>query len=197
MDKLSSQYVIDILREEMGLKDDQVWLKNQNRKIPNDRRLYVVVGVVNPEPYAVVTEFVPATVDSADILQQVQTVSIRDTVRVELLCRDLDAATRNWEVMAACHSLYAQQLMEKNNFKIARKPTSTQDASDAEGGSNLNRYIIEFGVIGQYQKTKNLSQSLQNYYDDFTTRLDDENTIGQVNGVFEFEINSTGVINVH
>jgi hypothetical protein len=197
MDKMISSYIIDILRHEMGLADDQIWLKNENRLIPNDDRLYIIVGTTQPEVISVSTEFVPATIDSADILQQVQTVQVADTINVNMISRGQAAGLRNWEIMAACHSLYGQQVMEKNAFKIARKPKSVTDASDAEGGSNIYRYIIDFGTISQHQKIKNLSQSGENYYDDFTTRLDDANTIGQTNGVFEFEINSSGVINVH
>ncbi len=47
MNTLAEQVIIDIITEEMGLAADQIWVRDQNRKIPPDNRLYVVVGFVD------------------------------------------------------------------------------------------------------------------------------------------------------
>lgn len=45
----ASKVVADILENQLSLAPDQVWVTDQNRRIPRDNRLYVVVGNVSSE----------------------------------------------------------------------------------------------------------------------------------------------------
>jgi len=45
----ASKVVADILEDQLSLNPDQVWVTDQNRDIPEDNRLYVVVGNVSSE----------------------------------------------------------------------------------------------------------------------------------------------------
>lgn len=47
MDKLPSQIIADAIRRYMRLGTNDIWLRDQNRDIPEDDGLYVVVGLVN------------------------------------------------------------------------------------------------------------------------------------------------------
>ena len=95
---------------------------------------------------------------------------------------------RNWQVVAAMQSFYSQQQQELNNFKIFRIPQSFLNTSSAEGGSNINRFSITVPCFVWYRKDTILNSPLGDYYDDFTTRVDDEQTIGTDTPIAEFEI---------
>lgn len=189
MNKLSSQYILDIIAAEMKLGQDQLWVRNQNRKIPNDERLYVVAGIVDSHPFSSITKFVPTT----GAMEEQQGVVIQENVQVDVFSRGIVAAQRTWEVIAALNSLTAQQLQEQMQFKIFRQPHNFTDTSSIEGGSQINRYTLVFPVHALYQKTQILAKNGENYYDDFKQRVDDSQTIGEPAGLIEFEITSAGV----
>ena len=117
-----------------------------------------------------------------------------EQIQIDILSRSNDAITRNWEVIAALKSLYAVQQMELNDFKIAKLPLRFFNTSSAEGGYQLNRYTLTFGAFVWYRKTKVLSDTGGLYYDDFTTRVDDEKTIGTNTPLIQFEINQGGIV---
>lgn len=189
MNKLSSQYILDIIAAEMKLGQDQLWIKNQNRKIPNDDRLYVVAGIVDSHPFSNITKFAP----TGDLMEEQQGVVIQENVQVDVFSKSIMAAQRAWEVIAALNSLTAQQMQQKFQFKIFRQPRNFTDTSSIEGGSQINRYTLVFPVHALYQKDQILSQNGGLYYDDFTQRVDDSQTIGEPAGLIEFEITSAGV----
>lgn len=193
MHKLSSQFIRDIIKEEMVLDDNQIWLRNQNKVIPDDDGLYIIVGIVNSQPFSNITEFVPVTVNSVDLLQENQRVTIKEDIQIDVVSADIQAAQRAWEVIAAINSLYSKQIQDANSFKIFKQPTHFVDLSGIEGGSTVNRYSILLSAWSWYVKSKVLPQTGDNYYDDFTTRVDDNKTIDTDTPVIEFEINSSGV----
>lgn len=190
MIKLSSQLMLDIIAAEMNLPVDQLWLRNQNKKIPNDDKLYIVAGIVDSQPYSNSTDFE----GTGDTYTETQTLVVKENIQIDVFSKGLVAAQRAWEVLAAMHSLFSQQMQESNNFKIFRLPTSFSDISSVEGGSQINRYTMIVVAHVWYRKTKALSQIGGSYYDDFTQRVDDDKSIGTPEGVIEFEINSTGIV---
>ena len=106
------------------------------------------------------------------------TVQAREIVQVEIFSRSNNALMRNWEIVAALQSIFAQQTQEANQFKICRKPLSFLNTSYAEGGAQLNRYTLTFAAFVWYRKSKVLVNNGGDYYDDFSLRLDSEQTIG-------------------
>ncbi len=189
MNKLSSQIILDILAAEMNLPTEQLWLRNQNKLIQNDDKLYIVAGIVDSQPYSNSNDLE----GSGSAYTETQTVVIKENIQIDVFSKGLAAAQRAWEVLAALHSLFSQQVQESNNFKIFRLPTSFSDISSVEGGSQINRYTMIVVAHVWYRKTKALSQIGGSYYDDFTQRVDDDKSIGEPEGIVEFEINSTGV----
>lgn len=254
MDSLAEQIMVDIITHEMDLPENAVWLRDQNRKIPNDSGLYVIVGFVDGQVISSESEVFqedmvgPSTnpyfcddsltdpffsednqndayfsnggqialitlsyfTDKAqtqayyndDALadryatgfsidtQQVESsrVQMRENIQISILSRDTQALMRHWEIVAAMQSIYSQQKQEANFFKIFRVPTSFLNASDAEGGSNINRFSITVPCFVWYEKERVLTSDGGDYYDDFTTRVDNEQTIGTPAPLFEFEI---------
>lgn len=212
MDKTAEQYIIDVLKQQLGLTDNQIWLRWQTRTVPNENGLYVVVGMVDSRPvsaqsYIEERENRPARIlaengdflitENGDYLSdeseiffrefEVQRVQTMDTIQIDIFSRDNSALLRRFEVMAALRSFQSQQIQEKNFFKISRLPASFLNTSGAEGGSNLNRFTLTFNCFVWFEKSTELPQ-LSGWFDDFRTRVDDHNTIGQPNGLIEFEI---------
>lgn len=254
MDSLPEQILVDILTEEMDMPPNSVWVRDQNRLIPNDDGLYIIIGMVDSKPMSNTTTMIqnnalvqgtqnyfsddvqtksyfsdddetvryvsdggtPAQQnvdyfsdrqftkiyfsDDAQTLRyisgsqpeidqvQLSTVQTCDNIMISILSRDTQALTRRWEIIAALQSIYSQQQQEANSFKIFRLPLNFVNASSAEGGSNINRFSITVPCFVWYKKEKVLTATGGDYYDDFTTRVDDEKTIGTPKPLFEFEI---------
>lgn len=190
MNSLTSQIYIQILRQEMGLKADRIWIRDQNRLIPQDKGLFVIVGFVSGFTVSNVTFMEQQT----ETQHQISQVQIRENIQIDIMSRSNEALERQWEIIAAMQSFYSQQLQELNNFKIFRIPQSFINSSFAEGGSLLNRFTIVMPALVWYRKDTLLASPLGDYYDDFKTRVDDAKTIGTDEPLIEFEITSEGIL---
>ncbi len=188
MDSLVVQVIINILGEEMCLDADRIWIEGQNRLIPPDKGLFVVVGLSNAKPFGNTTYMTSETVNNTVVQHEINEVVQCEEIQIDILSRSNEAIFRNWEVVAAMQSIYSQQQQELNNFKIFRIPKNVVKTSGAEGGSNINRFTITVAAFVWYRKDKILSSPLGDYYDDFTQRVDDDVTIGTNNPIAEFEI---------
>lgn len=188
MNKLASQFIIDIINNEMDMPPNAVWLREQNRTIPNDNGLYIAVGLVSAQTIGNTTEMVTLNNPDTNLPTQyeINTVQQQEAIQIDILSSASNnyAMLRNWEVIAALQSFYSQQIQEQNDFKIFRIPRSFVDTSSAEGGSMLQRYTITIMAFVWYRKQKIFGD----YYDDFTVRVDDEKTIGTATPLIEFEI---------
>lgn len=194
MNRLAEQIIADILMNRMSLDQSAVWLRQQNVKIPDDKTLFIQVGMVDtPRVIGNITRMEQVTDDTVDppvITQhEINEVQVQESIQIDIMSRNNEALFRFWEVIAAMQSFYSQQQQELNNFKIFRQPISVVNTSGAEGGSNINRYSITIAAFIWYRKDTTLNSPLGDYYDDFTQRADDDKTIGTETPLFEFEIN--------
>lgn len=193
MDYATEQVIVDIIKTSMNLPNEAVWIGDVNRKIPNDKGLYVTVRMIDSVPVSsslpylkeVVVIESPRTVE----IREVNEVQLSQRIQVDIYSNSNDAILRNWEVIAALGSIYAQQKQEANNFKIGRLPNSFINTSYAEGGSQLSRYTLVFSCLSWFRKETALSTIGGEFYDSFDTRVDDEKTIGNEEGLIEFTIN--------
>jgi len=190
---LAEQVIIDILQERMKLADGQIWVRSQNRKIPADTKLYVIVGMVSTQINSAQTYMEEQIIDTLTKQVEVNRVQTLENIQIDILSRSNDAITRRWEIIAALKSIYAQQKQEANYFKICREPASFLDTSSAEGSSQLNRFTITIPCFVWYKKETVLEEEYD-YYDDFTQRVDDAKTISEANGLIEFEIKGDEII---
>lgn len=186
---LAEQLIVQILQYEMCLEPDQIWIRDQNRDIPPDERLYVVVGMVDSVSLSNVNSITP-TVSPDGMVEtfQVQTV---DKIQIDIFSRTTEAIFRRWEVLGALSSLYAQQLQDSNFFKLFDITRSFTNTSETEGGSRLNKFSMIISALVWYYMQKVLSSPLGDYYNDFETRVDDENTIGTAHGIIDFNISES------
>lgn len=190
MEKLTEQIIVEIIKGEMSLDDNNVWIRDQNRKIPPSATdLFVVVGMVNTTVIASQTYMKQVEAPPGTFTQyEVNEVQSMEMIQVDVLSRSNAAILRRWEVIAAMRSIASQQAQEANNFQISRLPHNFVNSSLAEGGSQLNRFSMVFRCTTWNRKENALTPDGGDYYDDFDTRVDDANTIGQPDGLIEFNI---------
>ena len=191
MDKLSSSYIRDILIQEMSIPSDRIWIRDQNVKIPNDDDLFIAVGMVDTQIISVRNR----PVSDGDNLNEVTTVNARENIQVDIQSRNTDAITRRWEVLAALSSIYAVQVQEIGQFKIFKIPTTFVNSSETEGAEKVNKFSIIIPCFVWYSKEKLISTPEGDWFTTFPTRVDDENTIGEDEGLFEFNASGDEVWN--
>lgn len=186
------QIIVDIIANQMNLAKNAAWVRNENRDIPNDNGLYVVVGNVGTAPMNVETYIEQRTNSSYDPPQvenwEINKAQAFESIQIDILSSSDSARSRRMEILLALRSIYAQQKMEANSFKIFRLAPNFLNTSGAEGGSNINRFSITIVCTSWYKKERLMKEPGGDYYDDFTTRVDDANTIGTDDGLFEFRI---------
>jgi hypothetical protein len=180
MNRTTEQILVDILKTELALNNNNVYVASQNKGIPNDGGLYIVVSMVDAQIYSNVKETITNGATSIKIVQQLQ---MRENIQIDIFSSSDLARVRRAEVILALNSYYAERLQEDNDFKIMEVPTSFTNTGSAEGGSEINRFTIIVPCLTWYRKEPTFD-----YYETFKTRVDDENTIDQVNGVIEFDI---------
>lgn len=194
---LADQIIVDIIQKELGLDEKNVFIRDQNVKIPADPGLYVTVGMVDATPISSQTEMESVIVPGSDPVAydqvEVNRAQVRENIQIDVFSRSNAAITRRWEVLAALRSIYSIQQQEAEQFKIARLPTTFVNSSSAEGGSQLNRYSLIFPCLVWYKKSKSLEPDSGKYYDDFNTRVDDAKSITTDEGLIEFNIKGENI----
>lgn len=177
------QIFVDIINNEIDVLPENVWVKNQNFKIPDAAdELFIAVGMVD----ASVIQSKNSSFDVDGVFTEVQEVIQRENIQIDLISRDNKALLMRAQVLMALNSIFSKQKQEEYSFKIFRIPTSFVNSSEAEGTSQLNRFSIVVPTHVWYRKERAVGS--EDYYDDFDTRVDDENTISETNGLIEFNM---------
>lgn len=182
MNLLAEQIIVDIIRQEMELDVNSVWIRDQNKDIPLDDGLYVIVGLTDSKTISSSNSF------DTDTNEEIQEAVVSENIQIDIFSSSKDLISRRWEIIAALHSVLSRQKQEENNFKIFRNPNSFVNASGAEGGSNIIRYSTNFTCHVWYRKEKVIQSEAGDYYNDFSQRVDDVGSIAEDNGIIEFEI---------
>ena len=182
----AEQIIVDIIRREMALPVNNVWVRDENHIIPNDNGLYVVAGMVDSQVLSNTNTVVPTDAG----MTQKFTVQTVDKIQIDIFSASEDAMFRRWEILAALASVYSVQQQEKYNIQFASVPHNFINTTSTEGGSRLKKFSIVIAASVWYYKEAILDSSNGDYYNQFATRVDDEKTIGQTNGLIEFNIPS-------
>lgn len=155
------EYIVDIIRKEMGLSQQNIWIHSQNRKIPpQSQELYVTVGCVDFLPISSKSRYDPETDE------EVQTVYGRASVQVDILSRSLEARQRRAELLMALNSFYSKEVQDKKQFRIFELPQRFINTSGLEGGSEINRFSLVIRAMISEDKVKSTS-----YYDTFNANI--------------------------
>lgn len=156
--RLTAQIICDIIKEGLGLKPDQIWIYNQRRSMPEDKRLYVVVGLTTMKTFGSTYRPDPTSGLDDDLSQY-----MAETISVELFSYTTEALERYAQVLGALRSSYSEGIQEAQALKIFPVPVTINDISEIDGATILYRIAMEFNVYRRYSLVKEAT-----YYDDFT-----------------------------
>lgn len=176
------QILVNVIANELSLASGNVWIASNNRKIPNNNEIYISVGMVDATVIGNNNTIEPTEYG----MQEVQQVVTKENIQIDIFSASDNAILRRYEIISALKSFYCQQQMEENNVAIFQIPTTFVNSSGAEGGSGINRFTIIVACHTMYRNVKALSSEAGDYYDEFSTRVDDANTIENESGLFEF-----------
>lgn len=143
--------ICNLLKEQMDLSSQRVWIYNQKMKIPNDAGLFVEVRFVAAKPYGSNYE---CKDDEAGNFTEFQTLNQMEIYGITLYSRDESAFSRAHEVLMALTGVAAQQIQEQYHFKIGQLPASFTDTSNLEASANLFRQDLVFHTIRAYEKRR-------------------------------------------
>lgn len=141
--------VREIVRQEMSLQDQQIWVYGQQLIIPPGKGLYVAVEYKYSKTYS--NRNLTPVVDGS--ISEEQNLNAQEFITVQLFSRNFEALRRKEEAAMALKSVYAQQLQEKYAFRLSVNP-QILDLSALEASAMLYRYDIPVVVLTAYQKTK-------------------------------------------
>ena len=83
---LASQIIIKILIQEMTLDPETIWIRDQNRKIPDGKGLYFAVGMVGaPTIICNVTSMEAQTVDAVITQHEINQVQQREDIMIDII----------------------------------------------------------------------------------------------------------------
>ena len=156
----------DILKNCMSLTDDQLWIYNQDFKIPETKGLFIVLQRNTAVTYSATNNFIPA--DEGEVgAQEMMNVRRKEDYTVNVMSKNSDARLREHEVALSLNSNYSENEQEKYQFRIARIGTGSVNVSELEGAGMLNRFAINVSLLAWYNKTIDTP-----YYDTFTNQVE-------------------------
>lgn len=151
-----------LMREEMGLKEEEVVVYNQKWRIPPTGDLFIVVKFDTSLLYAWTKDYDPN--DPKGGLVSVQTMNAAETYTVTLYCSEATSRIRKNEVVLALSSDRSERYQEKYQLRIANLSNNFLDTSEVEATARLNRYDISFNVLTSYEKRTQVP-----FFDSFPT----------------------------
>lgn len=172
------EYIVDIIRKEMNLNQQNIWIHSQNRKIPpQSQELYVTVGCVDFLPISSKSRYNPE--DDTEI----QTVYGRASVQIDILSRSREARIRRAELLMALNSYYSKEVQDREQFRIFELPQRFINTSGLEGGSEINRFSLIIRAMISEDKVKG-----SDYYDTFNASI-----LAESSNVEKIELNDLQV----
>lgn len=151
---------LDILKTELGLNADHIYLWDQKIMQPTDSGLYVAISVIDSKPFGNTNR----PDGSGAGLDAVQSINMLDTLGIDIISRGPAARDRKAEVLLALNSNYAQTQQEANSFKIGQLPAGGQfvNLSEIDGAAIPYRFRINVNLQYFVRLVKGVP-----YYNDF------------------------------
>lgn len=138
--------VCDIVQKYMNLPNGYVYLWDQKWFEPKDARPWIVVSETSCKPIGNMRNYT-----SGDGLVQLQSVSMRSVLDINIYSRSAQARDRKEEVLLALNGNYSLQQQEANAFKLGKISASFNNISGIDGAAIPYRYAIScylfYGVV--------------------------------------------------
>lgn len=163
MNREPIKIVGDIIKEIMGLSDQQIFIYNQDFKLPQTSGLFVVIQYNTSQIYSSTNEFEPTDVGANEIL----VTQTREDYTINVMSKDDTARTRKEEVILSLNSNYSRNQQELYQFKIGRVTGNFTNVSELEGAGFYNRFALPISLLAHYSKTVSTP-----YYDIFTNSIE-------------------------
>lgn len=154
------ELLCDIIRREMSLSAERVYIYNQKIKEPIDQGIYIVLQILNEKPFGNINR----GVDSESGFNSSQAVNTMAQVSIDIKSRSLDALYRKNEIIMALKSDYSARQQQANAFYFGKLPTSFVNLSQLDASAIPYRFNIT--VQMQYAERK---LKAVDYYDNFQT----------------------------
>lgn len=138
--------IVDIIRQYIGLDQDQVIIYNQKFTLPPDSRAYIAVR----EVYTTTLGKSRATYSQGTVLENEQTLLLSSNIDVSIYTSSLQEFEKRHLINMALSSVYSERQQELNGFKIGLNPTNMANAYNVDGSkipyfSNLN-YNVQYKI---------------------------------------------------
>jgi hypothetical protein len=156
MNKEPIKIIADIIKHELLLLDDEIYIYNQDFKVPNKQGLFVVIIAEDSNAYSA-----NSRVEGS---QETTAVLTHESYDINIMSKNNEARLRKDEVYMALVSQYAQQQQDLYQFRIAQIPNNVMNLSEIEGAGMLNRFMINVSVMAWIKRTKEID-----YFDKFST----------------------------
>lgn len=147
-----------IIGHEMRIKKDRIFIFNNERSLPKDDGLYIVLSNISMRPYGIKSEF--KNVNTNFI--QVTSMNVAEEIMVSVCSKDTSARKRAYEVPLSMSSYFSQNMQQMQGFHIGQI-SNVVNNSDLEGTSRLNRFDCTIKLLTAYEKKPDVD-----YYDKFS-----------------------------
>lgn len=154
--------VREIIKDQLSLSDEQIWIYNQRIKIPDTKGLFISISRLGSKVYANNSSYVGNKSDLTENLY----VSNLETISIDLISQDTSALEYYPDVMMSLRSTKAQYMAEIYGMRFDSIPFSSTDLSSQEGTSMIYRININFPVYRTYYMSKTVD-----YYDSFSDNI--------------------------
>lgn len=151
--------ICTLVKSQLSLAEDQVWIYNQKRPIPEDSRLYVEVEFQGYKTFGSASHTAD---DEGGNFCEYQSVNVMETYAVRMFSRSEEALTRAPEILMALSGVAAQQLAEQYCFRLGPLNSSALDASAVEASARLFREDLTFNALRHHSKKR-----IVHYFDQF------------------------------
>jgi len=158
-DNITPKIILDMIKNQLNLEENQAWVYNQRQTIPKEDGLFVVVGLDSVRVYGNNTYYDD---DSMGLEEKVGTW-VLEHISINLFSRDYSAIMRQAEVLASFVSTYSQQVAFAYALRFGKIPSTFVDRSSREGTSILYRFVISIPVYRCYVTVKPVA-----YFDNFS-----------------------------
>lgn len=154
--------ICKILQTRLSLDNNQIWIYNQKRDIPNDFGVYFVVSYLGQR----IIGNVRKEVATEQGLTEYQSVHSLAQYQVDVFSRNPKAREVRDMAIIALNSTYSQQVQEADGFQIGRNSFQVTNTSEVEGVAELSRYSISFNVTYMTQTSNSID-----YFDTFAKEV--------------------------
>lgn len=152
--------VYDIIKKQLRLNNNQIWLYNQKVDIPNDKNMYVVISNEDEELFGVNNEMISHETS----LESSTWINVRTTISINTFSASMLALERKYDIIGVMSSVYSLRKQEEHSIQIARIPKVFMDASYSTPTQRLYSYHYEYYIM---HVKKVLSKDVE-FFDDFS-----------------------------